>query len=62
MAYNSFLFSLRMFRWSVFAYFARRGDLSHSLSLQLTVGRSDALHSIMKTLPFQFTLAPASVS
>jgi hypothetical protein len=31
-------------------------------SLQLTAGRSDASHYIMKTFPFQSMLAPASGS
>jgi len=36
MTHKSFLFSLRVFRWSISAYFVSRGDFSHSLSMKPT--------------------------
>jgi|GEM_PF-2413623 len=39
-----------------------RAPIASNQSLQLTAGRSDAPHQIMKTLPFQPALAPASGS
>jgi Protein of unknown function with HXXEE motif len=53
MTYKLFLFSLRMFRWSVLAYFAQRGDLSHSLAMQRTAGRSAFSLSMTSTFNSQ---------
>jgi hypothetical protein len=50
MAYNSSLFSLRVFRWSILAYFMGRGDFSHSLALERTADRRVSLLSMSSTL------------
>jgi len=60
MTHKSFLFSLRVFRWSISAYFVSRGDFSHSLTMQPTAGRRTVSLEFMKTSSVFFTRLPAS--